>query len=230
MDDAVLSSIEAAMVSVGSARGFVVEALRRLPPIGYRERPLFVTQRLVITAAHCLPFLPSAFALLEPEEHTYRALLGPLDAEPTAAAECLFVDPIADLAVLGEPDREAGYDQRAYTALVEGCAAVPVGTITSTAPCPAWLLIRAGRWECCSVYVNELDRASALIVVGATEGNRPGTSGSPIITSGGCAVGIVSVGAERDLHPPGGPVPANPRLASCLPAWLLTQLHERTET
>lgn len=58
----------------------------------------------MITAGHCLPSLPPCCASSFVEERTYRPLLGPLDAEPTAGAECLFVDPIADLAVLGAPD------------------------------------------------------------------------------------------------------------------------------
>jgi hypothetical protein len=35
------------------------------------------------------------------QERTYRALLGPLGAEPTVWAECLVADPIVDIAVLG---------------------------------------------------------------------------------------------------------------------------------
>ena len=155
INESVLSSIEAAMVTVGSGRGFVVEARRRMPPMPPLELLPFVANRLVITAAHCLPFLPPAHPFAYPQERTYSTLLGRLDAEPTAAAECLFIDPIADLAVLGAPDGQADYDDDAYDALVEECTAVPVGTITTTAPCPAWLLMAAGRWECCSVRVNE---------------------------------------------------------------------------
>jgi hypothetical protein len=41
------------------------------------------------------------------EELTYRALLGPLGGKRTVWAECLFVDPTADIAVLGQPDNQA---------------------------------------------------------------------------------------------------------------------------
>jgi len=42
-------------------------------------------------------------------DRTYKRLLGTLDAkELTVWAECLFVDPIADLAVLGVPDVAGG--------------------------------------------------------------------------------------------------------------------------
>jgi hypothetical protein len=80
-------------VRVGDGHGFVVE--------GQYDR------RFVLTAAHCLPHLPPPAGLLDLEETTYRALLGPFkasDAACTVWAECLFADPFADIAVLGEPD------------------------------------------------------------------------------------------------------------------------------
>ena len=95
--DAALSSAKAAIVTVGGedpdsrGRGFIVETR------------LF---RLVITAAHCLPYLPAAHPASHIGERTYRPIIGPLGGQPTVSAECYFVDPIADLAVLGSP-----YDQ-----------------------------------------------------------------------------------------------------------------------
>jgi hypothetical protein len=38
-------------------------------------------------------------------------LLSPLGAEPHVWAECLFVDPVADLAVLGPVDGQELYDE-----------------------------------------------------------------------------------------------------------------------
>ena len=40
------------------------------------------------------------------EERTYQRLLGELSGEPTVWAECLFADPISDVAVLGPPIME----------------------------------------------------------------------------------------------------------------------------
>jgi hypothetical protein len=57
----------------------------------------------VITAAHCLPRLPIPHPL-ETEGRTYRDLIGPLGKKPCVWAECVFVDPVADIAVLAEPD------------------------------------------------------------------------------------------------------------------------------
>jgi hypothetical protein len=50
---------------------------------------------------------------------TYRALLGPLGQEPTVWTECLFADPVVDIAVLGAPDGQELPEQcTAYEALV----------------------------------------------------------------------------------------------------------------
>src|SRR6516165_7736509 len=80
--------LTAGVVTAGSGRGFVVES---------------AGERLVITAAHCLPFLPPAQSFFGPKERTYGPLLSPLKDEPRAWAVCRFVDPIADIAVLGSP-------------------------------------------------------------------------------------------------------------------------------
>ena len=91
-----------AVLRVGDGRGFIVN--RR----GYLGR-----MPVVITAAHCLvdAFLANGtqgLPLCHPgrytEDETYKALLGPLSAGPTVWASCLFVDPIADIAVLGQPE------------------------------------------------------------------------------------------------------------------------------
>ena len=73
-----LPSAKAAMVTIGEGRGFLVGARMG---------------RIVVTAAHCLPHLPSAHPASYTEERTYPGLLGPLGGEPTVWAECLFVDP-----------------------------------------------------------------------------------------------------------------------------------------
>ena len=87
-----------AVVTVGGGRGFIVE--------GSYE------QRYIITAAHCLPDLPEAFP---GEQATYRDLAGPL-------VECVFVDPVADLAVLAAPDGQVFFEEaEMYEALTSRC-------------------------------------------------------------------------------------------------------------
>ena len=85
-----------AVITVGEGRGFVVEGGR---------------QRLVITAAHCLSHFPPCAAFSQLEERTYQDLLGPLGEPPKVWAECLFADPIGDIAVLGSPDSQALSEQ-----------------------------------------------------------------------------------------------------------------------
>ncbi len=85
--------IKRAVVTVGTGRGFVVDSQGRFGEHNH----------LVITAAHCLPDLPPCHPLSY-VERTYDALLGLLGEEPTIAAECFFVDPIGDIAILGQPD------------------------------------------------------------------------------------------------------------------------------
>src|SRR5436309_8411632 len=149
-----LPSAKAAMVTVGEGRGFLVEARMG---------------RIVVTAAHCLPHLPPAHPASYTEERTYPGLLGPLGGEPTVWAECLFVDPIADLAVLCGPNSQMLFEESdAYTVLVEACSAMRVGVVTQ--PCPAWLLMLDGHWERCSVRVVG-DRS--LTIVGAEDGIAP---------------------------------------------------------
>jgi hypothetical protein len=92
-----VTGLTGAVIRVGDGRGFVVERAR---------------QRLVLTAAHCLPHLPPANPMSHTEERTYEALLGPLGAEPTVWAECLFADPVADIAILDGPDNQALFDAR----------------------------------------------------------------------------------------------------------------------
>jgi len=207
---ATLLTAKAAIVTVGAGRGFVVEGLHN-------------KARLVVTAAHCLPHLPPAHPFSFSEERTYGALVGPRESEPTVMAECLFVDPIADVAVLGEPDNQSVPEEwDAYLAFVESVSALRVGVVS--APGEAWLLTLNGEWKSCAVRVSsEYTPARALTLVSAAAGNVPGTSGSPIIGADGRAIGVVSVGSQSggviDLEQSGQPL-----LASTLPLWLLSEL------
>lgn len=89
---------ETSIIQVGGGRGFVVADARHkeLPP-------------LVITAAHCVPLMPPAQLARYLHEQTF-LLLGPLFGKLSVYAEVLFYDPIADVAVLGQPDTQAMYE------------------------------------------------------------------------------------------------------------------------
>ena len=190
-----LANAKNAIVSAGGGRGFLIEAR------GFQ---------LVVTAAHCLPHLPPPHPRSSFEQRTYSKLLGPLGRTPSVWAECLFVDPIADLAVLGEPDRQAfPPEMTAYEDLVASRSSLHIGTLIK--PCPLWLLTLDGQWTQCAFPDD--GRGRWLSVVGALpEAFAPGTSGSPIIAADGHAVGLIGVGGL-----------SNPVLADRLPGWVLSR-------
>jgi hypothetical protein len=81
-----------ALLTVGEdgGRGFVVEALNG--------------DRYIITAAHCLPGMPLPHPWAS-DTRIWRVLAA-LGKKPNVFAECFFVDPVADIAVLGASDIE----------------------------------------------------------------------------------------------------------------------------
>ena len=184
-----LDEAKKAILAVGEGRGFVVD--------GPDE------ERLVVTSAHCLPYLPPAHAASLLQERTYGALLGPLGEKPTVWAECLFANPVADLAVLGPPDDQALPDEHdAFEQLVDDSLALPVGDLPEGGP--AWLLSLEGEWFRRSVEC----LGGPFWVRDAADRIRGGMSGSPILADDGSAIGVVSTG---------GP---DPHLLYDLPAWL----------
>jgi len=122
-------NLKSAVIAVGDGRGFVVQGARQ--------------KRYVITAAHCLPKLPPCQSASYVVERTYANLLAPLGAKPAVWAECLFADPIADIAVLGAPDGEAFYEEKKeeseqYEALTESASTLSISDAPE-ADGPVWL-------------------------------------------------------------------------------------------
>jgi hypothetical protein len=105
-------SARRAVITVGGGRGFVIQVAEPNPNqkeirlMGKFRRPRrWIKSRVVVTASHCLPHLPPAHPAAFRHERTYQALLSPLDERiPLITTECLFADPVADIAVLSEPD------------------------------------------------------------------------------------------------------------------------------
>jgi hypothetical protein len=87
---------KASIVKVGDGRGFVVT---------------HGGEKLIVTAAHCLPHLPPAHVWFYLEERTYADLAGRLGGTGKVWMECIFADPVSDIALLGSPDNQALYDE-----------------------------------------------------------------------------------------------------------------------
>jgi len=200
---------EKAVLRVGKGgRGFVVETTDK--------------KRYVLTVAHCLPKiagrdLPPAHPGRYPDECTYKKLLAPLGQKPAVIAQCLFVDPISDLAILGQPDNEVFEEAAAaYNALVEGRPALKISQRvveydhSPDKGAPGSLLSLEGHWYSCAVH----PRGASLQVTATAQPIRSGMSGSPILDADGDAIGAVSTG--DGIFP-------NPRLLGALPGWFLAK-------
>jgi hypothetical protein len=144
-------------------------------------------------------------------------LLAPIGAEPAIWAECLFVDPISDIAVRGPPDDQELSDQwEKYGELVDSLDPISLDAPDDT---PAWLLSLDKQWRQCMVR----HVGGPLWLYDAKDGIHAGMSGSPVLLGDGSAIGVVCVagGVDPRRYTEGGP---NPRLMTNLPGWCLRAL------
>jgi Trypsin-like peptidase domain len=204
------ASPKSAVITVGGGRGFVVMGKRRIGEY-------YVTDEYVITAAHCLPHLPPCHACSYTEERTYEGLLAPLGGEPAVWAECLFADPVGDIAVLRSPDGQWN-PEAMYPYLELMASTTPVQISDAPQAGLGWLLSLDGRW-----FQGTFEHIGGpLWLKDLTEEIKDGMSGSPIVSATGEAIGVVCVSsevagvAELDHGP-------NPRLFYNLPGWLLRE-------
>ena len=161
------------------------------------------------------------------EEYTYRDLLAPLDASPAVWAECLFVDPRADVAVLGQSDNQ-DLDERAeaYNRLMKDMAAFPVAAAPPQGRKngAGYVLTLDGEWK-----QGRLKRFGHTLGFAPERYIVPGMSGSPIVSAAGAAIGIISTGSEESVDAAfDGLIALNPVLLDCLPAWLTKRLAARS--
>ncbi len=136
----------------------------------------------------------------------------------TVAAELLFADPVADIAVLGQPDgQELHKEADAYDALLENRPAFRISDSSERAD--ARVLTLNGQWTRC--IAEHIVDGPLWLSEGA--GFAGGMSGSPILKEDGAAIGVfVCSSGHGPLpakeHTEGGP---NPRLVRNLPGWML---------
>lgn len=213
------------VLKVGEGRGFIITYRVKIPPLsGSKDSKLlrekFMEYRSVVTAAHCLPKLPRANAAALKSDRTYKKLLGSLDGSKSGIwAECVFANPVADIAVLDCPsDHELDDEADAYAALIDDASILRIDEAQSGS---GWVLALDRHWvrTTLNVFVNMSGFKS--LSIDATEA---GMSGSPILNDAGLAVGIVAVGTERESkngerrNERTGP---QPMLTRDLPGWLL---------
>jgi hypothetical protein len=164
---------KSAVLTVGDGRGFVIKSR------GYRK---------VVTVAHCLPFFPPCHGASYLSERTFEKLLSPLGKTGVVWTECLFADPIADLAVLGSPDSQELYDEaEAYEKLVDSVSPFRIEDVPPKGH--AWLLSLKGEWfECDFEVIND-----GPLLIKPSQSIDGGMSGSPILSDTGAAIGIVNL-------------------------------------
>jgi hypothetical protein len=206
-----------AVITVGTGRGFVIE----VPVVTWDQA---CRERYVVTAAHCLPTIPLCSAERNLSEVTYKPLLSELGEAPYVWAECVFVNPVTDLAVLGHPDWEEWKDHaNVYYEFVRsvtnplrvGAAPGQRYDYTDDNDEEAWLLSLDRHWFECRVHY--LHSFGPLYVYKTAEPIRGGMSGSPIVLADDTAIGVLTT-TRGYVEGYGTP---NPRLTSDLPGWLL---------
>ena len=192
----IIERLKSGVITVGQGRGFVVEG---------------VGERLVITAAHCLPFPPAGPALVRARGAHLRAASRPPWRGAPRVGGVSLVDPIADIAVLGSPDNPHA---DVYTALMWTATALSFGNPARHPVnfwAPARLLSLDGRWFSCTIR----HIGGPLWITNAAERVHGGMSGSPIVGEAGTTIGVVcTTTSPREGDP-------NARLSANLPGWLL---------
>jgi hypothetical protein len=216
-----------AIIRVGGGRGFLLEN-RHI--VGWRA----TLGHVVLTAAHCLPYLPPPTIASDASERMYDELLAPLDdGGRPASCECLCVDPRGAVAVLGQPGPQGAPEDIsiAYEELMENRSPLRLGTgpdlrnsseRDSQVSIPVWLVTLNGRWVECTAQRHP----RLLVIDGPPEAGAFGTSGSPILIEDGSVIGVVNTGGESEsehLHTIGT------LIADSLPKWILDYVLTREE-
>jgi exonuclease I len=135
--------------------------------------------------------LPPAHRAAFTAEKTFKKLIGPLGTKPTIWAECVFVDPVSDLAVLGQPDGQA-FNEDVDTAWDDFIEDLEPLDLDTDQPTRGWMLSLDGHWMPCAIHTTNNGSLLVKDLDGDIEG---GMSGSPILSDKGRAVGVVTIGS-----------------------------------
>lgn len=216
-----LSATSTGIVKVGTGRGFIVRYRRE--DLGVGGRAYFVRERAVITAAHCLGGLPSPYPEKHGRENLFPSLLGTLDGnEQEVTTECLFVDPVADIAWVGRPAaEELSEEADAYDALMADRPAFSIGWPPRKGT--GHILALDGHW----IRV-PMESIGHWLWHDLDPRIEPGMSGSPIVAEDGKAVALIANGPflGRAGRSPGiAKSDSQPALVQCLPPRILRMSH-----
>jgi hypothetical protein len=154
------------------------------------------------------------------DEENYPDLIGPRGAEPSITAACVFVDLMADLAVLGPPDDQELFDEcEAYKAFTAALPPFDIAAPPHAVSFPAHLLSLEGAWlDCTASNHGGRERGGTKfagmspLVIEPEDIVVAGMSGSPLISATGAALGVICMNNVATT------------LADGLPGWLLRKL------
>lgn len=205
---AIRESLKPGVLTCGDGRGFLVRTARDEP--------------WIITAAHCLPHLPPQHPFAYLEERTYVDFVGSTDdATRSIAVECLFVDPISDVAVLAAPDSQALTDEcEAFEQFVTDRPAFVIEMERHAAP--IYALTLQNEWRPGSLSRPAFSHDKRVLML-KHDAIASGMSGSPLISEAGTVLSLVSLstliaGETVDSW--------QPCLAYCLPRWVFDAFRE----
>jgi hypothetical protein len=185
-----------------------------------RGRGVLVPGNLILTAAHCLNYSTEGEMVLG-DHYLERVSAQGLEFRLSA----WFLDPVSDLAVLGEPDSQTfPTDADAFWRFCESTRPVSIftDTVTRFEKIRSWILNLNLEWV--RAEMAQHGESGHIWGMTATKKIQGGASGGPIVDKSGRLLGIVSVASDGDMSEGSAP---NPNLA--LPIWILKIIEDHHE-
>lgn len=179
----------------------------------------------VLTAAHCVTW--SAEGGMALGDHALEAVR-PASGE-TFRAEVVAVEPIADIAVLAQPDDQVfDADSDAFARWCESAQPVELSfeTLKANTSRQVFIYSHHGTWIAATVRRYGMPGAptSGRVFIEATQQIEGGTSGGPIVDAEGRLVGLVSFSNELDDNDDEPCTGMLPLVHLALSAWVLGRI------